>query len=1155
MYFIRSFVFLFITFYSYNLYAENQCSPYIAKATINEVNVDKTGNTNSSGMIEIKLLDGSLTSSTYDDWRVTICTSSNNCNDFSVADMDDTTAPWLTKSSGFSFSLIDFENGFDLSLRDANKDVIDYIQVKSNRDENDNQSVSCNNLAYVYPVPSTQNGTKILRRVASDGTGPWDVVNGESENGTPGSSNDGDAVDVNFSCEATFVDGATSHSPTGSINFVNNTYLYQGADTILASPIVNNNGWGYSCWDGSGACSASGTPTTAINLPSFDTTNSLSTLTVGIGVPQTIGTSGDNEYGTITLNAGGILNTSTGQGVYKITNLIASGFNTINLAPGEYWVENFSVATATKIYLTEPGEVKFYVKNDLTVGSSSEFNKAAASDYQLILVGYGDVTIGGSTRIDALIYAQNNIVLQGDAHVVGATSGSNVSFETSSRINYQCNSVNTPIIDHYEIIHDGVGLTCDAETVTIKACTSNIGEECLLATDENVVLDFVVKDVNGSELSRNRGVSFNQLGTTSFNHTTASDVYVSIENATPATTDSAIFICENGTSTSCKITFEDVGFVFSAIENQYAGVEFDGISVQALRNNGGVCQPILNGNVDVDIAVEFSNPSAPALPHNAFEINTVDIEKNNSGSVTNYTTVSLSFDADAKTVINNNNYYDAGGLKLHAKYIHPAVDGESSFEIKGNSNEFRVSPYRFDIKAVNTDGIELTATTDDGSPTHSARKPFTLTANAVNFQGDITTNYQTSMGFLKVTRTGPTSEGVDGWLKISDSWFGYATSRVNWSYFPFWYWVSFVDGVYQYESNYSEVGLINVAIQQITYGLKTEGDSGIGRFVPDHFTLTANMVDNSCNATNITYMGEPKLTLTYEIEARSYTDPITEVSTLTKNYLENDTENYIHSTITFVAENNADGIDLGSRLSGYQGEWVSGIFSPTPEPTPDYNEDVGSFSRATTLDGPYDELRFGLKLIDDDGSLLESLNMLSADGSFSAITLSDTASKLRFGRWIIENSSGGENSVLPQIMQAQYYNGSSFVTNKLDNCTTIDGGINNGNKVTTGSLHDSLPNPWDYRLIQLESPVDVEDSFAEMSGIVNQFEAGIHRGTQFTAPGKVGDLQWQLSVPAWLKYDWQNQNNGTYDDNPFATLSFGIYRGNDRIISWREVNN
>ena len=28
-----------------------------------------------------------------------------------------------------------------------------------------------------------------------------------------------------------------------------------------------------------------------------------------------------------------------------------------------------------------------------------------------------------------------------------------------------------------------------------------------------------------------------------------------------------------------------------------------------------------------------------------------------------------------------------------------------------------------------------------------------------------------------------------------------------------------------------------------------------------------------------------------------------------------------------------------------------------------------------------------------------------------------------------------------------------------------------------------------------------------------------------------------------------------YDDNPSATLSFGLYRGNDRIISWREISN
>jgi len=43
-----------------------------------------------------------------------------------------------------------------------------------------------------------------------------------------------------------------------------------------------------------------------------------------------------------------------------------------------------------------------------------------------------------------------------------------------------------------------------------------------------------------------------------------------------------------------------------------------------------------------------------------------------------------------------------------------------------------------------------------------------------------------------------------------------------------------------------------------------------------------------------------------------------------------------------------------------------------------------------------------------------------------------------------------------------------------------------------------------------------------------------------------------VSLLSWLSYDWDQ--NGNYNDVrlPDANFSFGSYRGNDRIIYWRE---
>ncbi|MAL83423.1 MAG: hypothetical protein CMF11_03600, partial [Idiomarina sp.] len=43
----------------------------------------------------------------------------------------------------------------------------------------------------------------------------------------------------------------------------------------------------------------------------------------------------------------------------------------------------------------------------------------------------------------------------------------------------------------------------------------------------------------------------------------------------------------------------------------------------------------------------------------------------------------------------------------------------------------------------------------------------------------------------------------------------------------------------------------------------------------------------------------------------------------------------------------------------------------------------------------------------------------------------------------------------------------------------------------------------------------------------------------------------EAQVPAYLQYDWSG--DGDFDENPQAEGTFGIYRGRDRQIYWREV--
>jgi len=40
-------------------------------------------------------------------------------------------------------------------------------------------------------------------------------------------------------------------------------------------------------------------------------------------------------------------------------------------------------------------------------------------------------------------------------------------------------------------------------------------------------------------------------------------------------------------------------------------------------------------------------------------------------------------------------------------------------------------------------------------------------------------------------------------------------------------------------------------------------------------------------------------------------------------------------------------------------------------------------------------------------------------------------------------------------------------------------------------------------------------------------------------------------VPAWLQTE--NSADDAYDDDPAASITFGQFRGHDRVIYWREI--
>jgi hypothetical protein len=94
-----------------------------------------------------------------------------------------------------------------------------------------------------------------------------------------------------------------------------------------------------------------------------------------------------------------------------------------------------------------------------------------------------------------------------------------------------------------------------------------------------------------------------------------------------------------------------------------------------------------------------------------------------------------------------------------------------------------------------------------------------------------------------------------------------------------------------------------------------------------------------------------------------------------------------------------------------------------------------SFDRAVAgKDGPYDALGVRLTITDYDGAKVTSLNGVPITAATSAL-FGNTS--VRYGRMHINNAYGSELLALPVNLTAQYWNGVSYATNVLDNCTSL----------------------------------------------------------------------------------------------------------------------
>ena len=682
------------------------------------------------------------------------------------------------------------------------------------------------------------------------------------------------------------------------------------------------------------------------------------------------------------------------------------------------------------------------------------------------------------------------------------------------------------LVDHLRIEHDGQGLTCAPESITIKAC---VDANCTSLYTGSVTANLTSPTTGWAS----NPITFSAGSvTTNLSVTTASTVNPAATATAPvATNTTRCFINGVESTTSCPLVISACANSFTCLESgtlttagsnllngrlytKLAGTAFS-FDVAALKSDGTVETGYVSSGgaaraVTVELVDASSGAACAALPALSPAV---------SQSLS-FTSASLGRKTAASMTVNP--AYPNVRCRVTDATVSPS-------KVSCSTDAFAIRPVSFSSV---TTTVATADTTNGSSTTNTPRlkagtTAFDLTATAINGYNGTPKIDNSQIG----AHTGAVTTGaVTGSFGAASSANGQASGS-SFLYSEVGYFRFIPTGVYDDGFTSVDAGTGDCSSDfsntQVSgkYGCKfgnTANTGWFGRFVPDHFTLAAGAaVAPACTAGGFTYMDQPALGVSYTVRAENAANAVTQ------NY----TGAFAKATIGVVAENSDAGVDLGSRLSGITGTWSSGLQAVSTT--------TAMFSRAASPDGPFDTLVLGARLADNDGSttVLNGLDLnatttgsCTVAGNCTAKALNPTGTKMRHGRLVLDPALGSELLPLALTLRAEYFNGTAWAPHMLDVCTTYT----TANDATKGAYNLVCTDPL---------PADGLSCASLAASGSGTLAAGLGSGMTLSAPGVPGILNYGLTTQAWLK------------PNPSTSVSFGIYRGNDRLIYQREVWN
>jgi len=757
-------------------------------------------------------------------------------------------------------------------------------------------------------------------------------------------------------------------------------------------------------------------------------------------------------------------------------------------------------------------------------------------------------------------------------------------------------SATSPSLDHFDITVPSTGSTCTPVSVLISAIDTN-GD---VITGYAGTVDISASSNQGNwskqtadgNLSPDPDDDDNGAVQYAFAATDNGEITLNLENThADALTIKVEDSAESVQSESSKITFSDNVLVISENDtldyDVVAGRDHQFKAVLWTKDNtSGLCSINENYNGLIDLKAwitkgpDFDGGANPELVEDIEVRPMITTQPSSSNITLDFTSGQASFLWRTTDV---------------AQHILNLLDDSSGFvvdefgvplSIASSSEVWAVRPFGFYLEAIDNpkaedaDGIKYLAAGEDFKVNvtavlyQSADDKFDVLGNSLPDGDGFPDGHANSNPFDNVDLSDNSvalSFGLEGesadMLSILYLPSGGNDSQVNLTVSS----GEFSSGIATVTTQFNEVGIIEIKASLSNPGYLNNlanvyGASGVvGRFYPHHFEVS--IADSSFQVVcspSFTYMDQPFLFMaapTVKITAKNKGGTAT-----TENYqdtfwklgnsleLDGSCSAIANSTKGFCYSDNVAGeatlstpdtVQLYPNISTAAGTVTLTLHNTI---TDEFN-----YGRPNAgLVAPFDaDVQLAVQVEDSDevsGSATLANIGFSGDTDATGSDLNLTNDEyLRYGRWRMENVFGPEISALAMPAIAEYYNVSGdWQTSNDDDSTCTSLSMTNAKENifissdpagTGSSPEDAIPVD--------TATTDFSYNSSLMSGDGNFLFSPL------SIVGKSGSVRIaaDLSELPWLRFDWDG--NGSFEDAPDATATFGRYRGHDRIIYWR----